>query len=102
LEPTLSSNLAAGKSISAGNGKICNFLRNDIPAPVNQPEIDPANTADRYSAIRATTTAISAEAIHLACASESGVDLFITLDGKLQKLTIAGIHLITGLSTNLF
>lgn len=61
-----------------------------------------AGTADRYSMIRATTKAASADAIHLACASEAGVDLFITHDGKLQKLTIAGIHFITGLSTNLF
>lgn len=61
-----------------------------------------AKTADQYSIIRATTSAASADAIHLACASESAVDLFITHDGKLQKLTIPGIHFITGLSTNLF
>jgi predicted nucleic acid-binding protein len=61
-----------------------------------------AGTADRYSVIRATTAATSADAIHLACASESGVDLFITHDTKLQKLTIAGIHFISGLSTHLF
>ncbi len=61
-----------------------------------------AETADRYSIIRATAAASSADAIHLACAAESGVDLFITHDAKLQKLTIAGIHFITGLSTHLF
>jgi predicted nucleic acid-binding protein len=59
-------------------------------------------TANRYSVIRSSTAATSADAIHLACASESGVDLFITNDHKLKKLTIPGIHFITGLETNLF
>ncbi len=59
-------------------------------------------TSDRYSMIRASTTATSADAIHLACAAESGVDLFITHDIKLQKLRISGIHFITGLNTSLF
>jgi predicted nucleic acid-binding protein len=61
-----------------------------------------AATSDRYSMIRATTSAESADAIHLACAAESGVELFITHDKKLQKLTIAGIHFICGLDTNLY
>jgi predicted nucleic acid-binding protein len=70
----------------------------------NQVDILPFNisTSDRYSLIRATTTARSADAIHLASASESGVDLFITHDKKLQRLAIPGIHFITGLDTNLF
>lgn len=70
----------------------------------NQVDILPftISTSDRYSLIRASTTAKSADAIHLACASESGVDLFITHDKKLQRFTIPGIHFITGLDTNLF
>jgi len=59
-------------------------------------------TSDRYSEIRATTTAKSGDAIHLACASESGVDLFITHDKRLHRLTISGIHFITGLDTSLY
>ncbi|MGA8089045.1 MAG: type II toxin-antitoxin system VapC family toxin [Terracidiphilus sp.] len=59
-------------------------------------------TSDRYSMIRASTAVTPADAIHLACAAESGVDLFITHDMKLQKLAISGIHFITGLNTNLF
>jgi predicted nucleic acid-binding protein len=58
-----------------------------------------ATTADRYSVIRAATTVASADAIHLATASEFGVELFITHDRKLQKLTVPGIHFITGLDT---
>lgn len=59
-------------------------------------------TADRYSMIRAATSIKSADAIHLACAAESGVELFITHDKSLLKLTIPGIHFITGLDTSLF
>ena len=58
-------------------------------------------TSDRYSVIRATTNATPADAIHLACAAEFGVDLLITHDMKLHKLAISGIHFITGLNTNL-
>jgi len=61
-----------------------------------------AATSDRYSVIRSTTSAYSADAIHLACAAEAGVDLFITHDKRLQKLTIPGIQFITGLETSLF
>jgi predicted nucleic acid-binding protein len=61
-----------------------------------------ATTSDRYSVIRATTAAHPADAIHLAGAAESGMDLFITNDKRLQKLTIPGIQFITGLETNLF
>jgi predicted nucleic acid-binding protein len=60
------------------------------------------STADRYSAIRARTSVKAADAIHLACAAESGVELFITHDKSLQKLAIPGIHFITGLDTSLF
>ncbi|HEX3891545.1 MAG TPA: PIN domain-containing protein [Terracidiphilus sp.] len=59
-------------------------------------------TADRYSIIRAGTSIKAADVIHLACAAESGVELFITHDKSLQKLTIPGIHFITGLDTSLF
>jgi len=58
-----------------------------------------ATTSDRYSVIRAATTVASADAIHLATASEFGVELFITHDKKLQRLSIPGIHFITGLDT---
>jgi uncharacterized protein len=58
--------------------------------------------ADRYSIIRTTHNVKAADAIHLACAAESGVELLITHDKSLQKISIPGIHFITGLDTNLF
>ncbi len=59
-----------------------------------------ASTANRYSQIRATTSAQPADAIHLASAAESEVHLFITHDKRLQKLVIPGIHFISGLEGN--
>lgn len=60
------------------------------------------STAEQFSIIRASTPVKAADAIHLACAAESGVELFITHDKSLQRLNIPGIHFITGLETNLF
>jgi predicted nucleic acid-binding protein len=60
------------------------------------------STADLYSVIRAGSSVKAADAIHLACAAESGVELFITHDKPLQKLTIPGIHFIIGLDGSLF
>jgi predicted nucleic acid-binding protein len=59
-------------------------------------------TADRFSVIRSSANVKAADAIHLACAAESGVELFITHDKSLQKLSVPGIHFITGLATSLF
>jgi predicted nucleic acid-binding protein len=61
-----------------------------------------AAVSDRYSVVRATTSATPADSIHLACAAEAGVDLFLTHDKHLQKLLIPGIHFIAGLDAQLF
>ena len=50
-----------------------------------------ASTAGKYSSIRAEHKVSQADAIHLASASEAGVDLFFTNDAALRKLTIPGI-----------
>lgn len=61
-----------------------------------------AATAERYSEIRAGTSARSADAIHLASAADFGVELFLTHDRSLHKLRIPGIHFTAGLDTNLY
>ena len=48
-------------------------------------------TADRYSILRAKFRVTQADAIHLATAAVSGVDLFVTNDRLLWKLVIPGI-----------
>jgi uncharacterized protein len=59
-------------------------------------------TADHYARIRGTHRVSPADAIHLASAAQTGVDLFLTNDHRLQRLTIRGIQFIAGMDVNLF
>lgn len=56
-----------------------------------------AAVAYRYASIRATFRIRNADAIQLACAAHTGVDLFLTNDEDLQKLNVAGIGFIASL-----
>lgn len=58
--------------------------------------------AERYAHIRAQHRLTPADAIHLATAAVSKVNLFLTNDRKLAKLTIPGIDFIAGLDVNVF
>src|SRR5438046_2533723 len=60
------------------------------------------NAAARYSKIRAAHAVAPADAIHLASAAESRVNLFLTNDHRLRSLLIPGIDFIAGLDVNLF
>jgi predicted nucleic acid-binding protein len=53
--------------------------------------------ARRYSVIRGTTSIKGPDAIQLACASEAGVDLFVTNDRRLQGRKVDGIQFIVAL-----
>lgn len=53
--------------------------------------------ARRYAAIRSTTSIKGPDAVQLACASEAGVDLFITNDRRLQGKQVEGIQFIVAL-----
>jgi predicted nucleic acid-binding protein len=53
--------------------------------------------ADIYAELRATSSVKSPDAIQLSCAAASGVELFITNDRGLHKLTVPGIHFIAPL-----
>lgn len=59
-------------------------------------------TADLYARIRADHGVSPADAVHLACAAQAGMDLFLTNDNGLTKKVIPGIQFIAGLNTNLF
>ena len=48
-------------------------------------------TADFYSLIRGANKVSQADGIHLATAAQVGVDVFVTNDGDLRKLSIPGI-----------
>jgi len=58
--------------------------------------------ADRYSVIRAANRVSQADAIHLACAAEAGIDVFMTNDRDLRKLSIPGIKLFADLDGKVF
>jgi predicted nucleic acid-binding protein len=51
----------------------------------------------RYAAIRSSTSVKGPDAIQLACASEAGVDLFITNDNHLKGKHVEGIQFIAAL-----
>ena len=53
--------------------------------------------ARRYSDIRANTSIKGPDAIQLACASEAGVDLFVTNDHRLHGRQVDGIQFIVAL-----
>lgn len=77
-----------------------------IRAAFRSPEIDlipfTPETADQYARIRGSHRVSPADAIHLASAAQAGVDLFLTNDHRLQKLSIPGIQFIAGMDVNLF
>jgi predicted nucleic acid-binding protein len=56
-----------------------------------------AQVAWRFASLRATHNLRSADAIQLACAAHSGVDLFLTNDLRLHSLNVPGIGFITPL-----
>ena len=58
------------------------------------------STAEIFAEIRGRGGISSGDAIHLACAAEARVDLFITHDKRLAKKIIPGIQFITTLDSN--
>jgi predicted nucleic acid-binding protein len=58
------------------------------------------STAEVFAEIRGRTRVKAGDAIHLACAAEARVDLFLTHDRQLAKRVVPGIQFITTLDTN--
>jgi predicted nucleic acid-binding protein len=58
------------------------------------------STAEIFAEIRGRGGISSGDAIHLACAAEARVDLFLTHDKRLARKIIPGIQFITTLDTN--
>jgi uncharacterized protein len=59
-------------------------------------------TAEIYGSVRSQTSVSAPDAIHIATAAHAGVDLFITNDKKLQKLSVPGIRFIASLDGKLW
>lgn len=60
------------------------------------------STAEVYASIRTRERIPQPDAIHLATAAETGIDIFFTNDKQLLGRTIPGIHFIVGLEGKLF
>jgi len=59
------------------------------------------STAEIFAEIRGRAGTSSGDAIHLACAAEARVDLFLTHDKRLAKKIIPGIQFMATLDTNI-
>lgn len=59
------------------------------------------STAEIFAEIRGRTGISAGDAIHLACASEARVDLFLTHDKRLAKKIVPGIQFIATLDTHI-
>jgi predicted nucleic acid-binding protein len=53
--------------------------------------------ADIYAQLRENSAIKPPDAIQLSCAAAAGVELFITNDVSLHRLTVPGIHFVTSL-----
>ena len=58
-------------------------------------------TAEQYAEIRAAHRVAPADAIHLACASHRGIDLFLTNDHRFKGMVIPGIQFTAGLDVDI-
>ena len=56
---------------------------------------------ETFSRLRSIHRVKTADAIHLACAAATGIDLFLTGDKELMKLHVPGIHFIADFDTSL-
>jgi uncharacterized protein len=59
-------------------------------------------TSEQYAQIRGTQGVPPADAIHLACAAQADIDLFLTNDKRLVGKFVPGIQFIATLDTQLF
>jgi predicted nucleic acid-binding protein len=57
--------------------------------------------AQHYASIRAIHSISPPDAIHLACAAQAGIDLFLTNDKNLVGKVIPGIQFIAGIDSNI-
>ncbi len=56
--------------------------------------------AEHYASIRASRSISAPDAIHLACAAQARIDLFLTNDTELIGKVIPGIHFIAGIDSD--
>ena len=96
LTSTLTMGEILVKPTSLGDDSLCNRYERILS---NTAVIVPFDlkVSRRYATIRSTTSIKGPDAVQLACASEAGVDLFVTNDRRLQGKRVEGIQFIVPL-----
>ncbi len=84
-----------------GNRETAKKIRDVFRPPFVEVIAYSLETADYYASIRAKQTISAPDAIHLACAAQARVDLFLTNDRHLIGKVIPGVQFIAGIDTNL-
>lgn len=80
--------------------RLAQKIRATLQPPIIQVIPFTSAAAERYAWIRARFAVSPADAIHLACAAEAGVDLLVTNDHSLVGKPIPGIQFIAGLDAD--
>ncbi|MFZ0817553.1 MAG: PIN domain-containing protein [Candidatus Sulfotelmatobacter sp.] len=83
-----------------GATEIARRIRDVLRPPLVEVIPYTLETADLYAGIRAKLAVSPADAIHLACAAQARIDLFLTNDAGLVGKVIPGIQFIAGLDSN--
>ncbi len=83
---------------SGGANRSPNTLYKKAIEATSQLLIFGEEAAESYREIRNGTNVRGPDAVQLACAAASGVELFVTNDKKLQGLRIPGIHFIASIA----
>ncbi|MBZ5510114.1 MAG: type II toxin-antitoxin system VapC family toxin [Acidobacteriia bacterium] len=84
------------KPIEQGDTELCKKYEAAVSATSVLLTFD-ANAAKIYARLRCDRSLRAPDAIQLACAAATGVDLFITNDARLQGKQVTGIHFIVPL-----
>ena len=85
-----------------GTREMADRIRKAFRPPFIQVLPFTSDTANHYGSIRGGLGVSAVDAIHLACAAEAGVDLFLTNDRGLVGQIVPGIQFIAGLDSDLF
>lgn len=84
-----------------GDRETARKIRDIFRAPFVEVISYSLETADNYAEIRATLGVSAADAIHLACAAQARVDLFLTNDARLIGRVVPGIQFIAGMESDI-
>jgi predicted nucleic acid-binding protein len=87
--------------LKRGDAETAANIRSFFNSPIVEVSPFTRETAERYAQIRASLRVSQPDAIHLACAAQSGTDLFLTNDHHLQGLVVPGIDFIAGMDTDI-